>query len=374
MHHNATAAAKPVQPLSEPSHDLSPPQLNALLRGVSRSFYLTLRVLPEAIRPQIGLAYLLARAADTLADSTVLPPQQRLAVLQLFQQQLGGVINATALTEIKSQLVGRLTNPDEVLLLQQLPQLFALLEQQGSGDRSLIERVVTTLSSGMIHDLATFPLEESGEVLALQRWDELDHYTYLVAGCVGEFWTEISIAHLPELRHWQRQHQHHAQLGIRFGKGLQLTNILRDLPRDLRLGRCYLPESLLQKHGFTVAMLQDPRNSSAARPLLHEGIARALEHFAAATEYVTAIPRRSLRLRLAALWPLLIGFGTLERLASSAAWLDSTHVARVERQWVYRMMLLSLLCAGSNRLVRCYVESLSGRVEAWIKNGSSNCL
>lgn len=372
MQHKPTVAAVPVQPLSEPCRDLAPPQLNALLRGVSRSFYLTLRVLPAAIRPQIGLAYLLARAADTLADSTVLPPQQRLAALQLFQQQLGGVINAAALAEIRAQLVGRLANPDEALLLQQLPQLFALLEQQSGEDRGLIEQVVTTLSSGMIYDLTTFPLEESGEVRALQRWDELDHYTYRVAGCVGEFWTGISIAHLPALRRWDGGH--YAQLGIRFGKGLQLTNILRDLPRDLRLGRCYLPESLLQKHGLTLAMLLEQRHSRAARPLLHEGIARALEHFAAATEYVTAIPRRCIRLRLAALWPLLIGFGTLERLASSAAWLDLNHVAKVERRWLYRMMLLSLLCAGSNVLVRRYVKRLSGKIEAWIENSSSNSL
>ena len=35
--------------------------LNELLKQTSRSFYLTLRVLPAAVRPQIGLAYLLAR-------------------------------------------------------------------------------------------------------------------------------------------------------------------------------------------------------------------------------------------------------------------------------------------------------------------------
>ncbi len=42
--------------------------LNDLLKRTSRSFYLTLRVLPAAVRPQIGLAYLLARTTDTVAD------------------------------------------------------------------------------------------------------------------------------------------------------------------------------------------------------------------------------------------------------------------------------------------------------------------
>ena len=43
--------------------------LEGLLKGVSRSFYLTLRVLPANLRQPVGLAYLLARAADTIADT-----------------------------------------------------------------------------------------------------------------------------------------------------------------------------------------------------------------------------------------------------------------------------------------------------------------
>jgi len=56
--------------------------LTGLLKEVSRSFYLTLRVLPVSIRPQIGLAYLLARTTDTIADTQLLPVAQRLEALQ----------------------------------------------------------------------------------------------------------------------------------------------------------------------------------------------------------------------------------------------------------------------------------------------------
>lgn len=361
MQHKS-AVLSSVQPNSQLQENLSAQQLNELLRGVSRSFYLTLRVLPEAIRGQIGLAYLLARAADTLADTTVLPPEQRLAALQLFQQQFEGNVSVAALTDIQSQLVGHLQNGAELLLLNSLPQLFALLGQQSSSDRARIERVVITLGSGMIHDLNTFPLEESGEVRALQTVAELDRYTYMVAGCVGEFWTEMSIAHLPALHHWDSEH--YSGLGVRYGKGLQLTNILRDLPRDLRLGRCYLPQQWLDHHGLKVAMLMERDASGAARPLLNAGIAMALEHFAAAEQYVIAIPRRCLRLRLAALWPLLIGLGTLERLAAAAPkWLDVDEVAKVNRRWIYRMMLLSLLCVASNALIRRWVGRLVAAVE-----------
>ena len=66
------------------------PEWFQLLRAVSRSFYLTLRVLPGAVRPQIGLAYLLARATDTIADTDALPVAQRLDALRLLQERIQG--------------------------------------------------------------------------------------------------------------------------------------------------------------------------------------------------------------------------------------------------------------------------------------------
>ncbi len=67
-------------PASEHAAHSYPPAtfLTSLLRDVSRSFYWTVRILPGAIRPQIGLAYLLARATDTIADTEIVPVTERL--------------------------------------------------------------------------------------------------------------------------------------------------------------------------------------------------------------------------------------------------------------------------------------------------------
>ena len=46
-------------------------KIDALLETTSRSFYPTLKYLPKKTRGQIGLLYLLARVADTIADSKV---------------------------------------------------------------------------------------------------------------------------------------------------------------------------------------------------------------------------------------------------------------------------------------------------------------
>ena len=56
-------------------------QLDALLKRVSRSFYLSLAILPSRVRGQLKSAYLVARAADTIADTRILPADRRLELL-----------------------------------------------------------------------------------------------------------------------------------------------------------------------------------------------------------------------------------------------------------------------------------------------------
>ena len=66
----------------------SPVLLTTLLRDVSRSFYLTLRVLPSRVRTPIGLAYLLARATDTLADASSVPVDVRRRALESLRDRI----------------------------------------------------------------------------------------------------------------------------------------------------------------------------------------------------------------------------------------------------------------------------------------------
>lgn len=327
-----------------------------ILKGVSRSFYLTLRVLPDAVREPIALAYLLARAADTLADTTVLPESERLNYLHCFQGYMTAPESTVGCEEIQGALKGELGNPDEARLLGLLPELFTLLAALDAEDQQRVRQVVETLCSGMVFDLQTFPNEESGELCALQKFADMDRYTYMVAGCVGEFWTEMIMAHTPKLSHWDKAH--YAELGIQFGKALQYTNILRDLPRDLRIGRCYLPQEWLDEYGLTAEALLQAGNSQSAQGLLRQGIDQALDYYAAGAEYVLAIPANCVRLRLAALWPLMIGLETLQQLASAPNWLDKDTVVKVERSWVYGMLWRSLWCVRSDVLLRCWIEEL----------------
>src|SRR5216110_225400 len=95
------------------------------------------------------------------------------------------------------------------------------------------------------------------------------------------------------------------QNGIRFGKGLQLVNILRDLPADLRHGRCYLPEDRLAGLGLKPLDLLNMSNYERLRPFFDGLLNIAEGHLEAGLQYTISLPRCYRRLRLACAWPIL---------------------------------------------------------------------
>lgn len=321
------------------------PSLNDLLKQTSRSFYLTLRVLPRAIRPQISLAYLLARTTDTIADTEILPAPQRLEALQQWRERILGTRN-TPLN--LANLARHQGLPAERILLERGEEALTGLQSLAPADLALVRQVLDTITSGQELDLRRFggqrerPTGGGPELVALQTDAELDDYTYRVAGCVGEFWTAICVDHLfqapplaplrtPEFR----------ALGVRFGKGLQLVNILRDLSSDLQKGRCYLPAQRLAEIGLQPIDLRAPVPAATFGPLYHRYLDQAEAHLAAGWTYTNQIPFARMNLRLACAWPILIGLETLQRLRTAPV-LDPAHRSKVSRADVRRILFRSL--------------------------------
>jgi farnesyl-diphosphate farnesyltransferase len=329
-----------------------------VLPQVSRSFYLSLRVLPQSVRQPIGLAYLFCRAADTIADTALLPRDLRLSYLDQYRAAFGEV-GPAAVATLQEHLTDQQHNLAERELLAHLADCFALLANMEQRDQCYIRDLVLTLTQGMQMDLTAFPGESEGRVEALETRADLERYTYFVAGCVGEFWTRIAAAHIPSLRHWDVAAM--ATQGVRFGKGLQLTNILRDLAQDLRIGRCYLPRVELSALSVQPEELLNPPMLGRVRPLLHDLLDLTLTHYREGWAYTLAIPRREWRLRLACAWPLLIGLSTLALVGRSEQLLDPQVRVKIARVQVYAIVLRSLFTVWSDRaLNRYYGQLLKG--------------
>ncbi|MDH5325156.1 MAG: squalene/phytoene synthase family protein [Gammaproteobacteria bacterium] len=347
--------------------------LSELLKQVSRSFYLTLRALPIGLREPVSVAYLLARAADTVADTDLLPHHKRLRYIERIQQgldqpkdpefsnSLQELIRDTTAADTDQSPHNNGNSEGETQLLAHLQQVYTLFDSLPEADRQKVATVVQTLTSGMVLDLNTFQIQ-AHNISCLQTAKDLDRYTYLVAGCVGDFWTRISIAHYSALNRWSEQH--YVRLGVNYGKALQLTNILRDVPEDLRLGRCYLPQDQLNTYGLSSQQLLHTENSNSAQPLLRHWLSIALSWYRDGQTYCLDIPKSCFRLRLASVLPLSIGLATLEKLALKQNWLDSTSPVKVSRRWVYMLLLFAPFLVSSNRLLHWWFTLLYQKADA----------
>lgn len=308
-------------------------RLNDFLKHVSRSFYLTLRVLPGAVRTQIGLAYLLARATDTVADTEVISVKERLETLRRLRQRIWGEANQPLSLPIHG------TGPEQELV-QNIEHVFDVLATFSPSDQQRIRELLETITSGQELDLVRFGNATERNIVALNTPDELDDYTYRVAGCVGEFWTRMCLAHL--FPNATLDDKFLFENGVRFGKGLQLVNVLRDIPRDLRNGRCYLPLSQLAGAGLRPGDLLNSAHESRFRPIYDRWLTLAESHLRAGWEYTNALPRRAARIRLACAWPILIGLRTLNRLKVEPI-LDPDRRIKVSRPEVRHIMLRTAL-------------------------------
>jgi len=313
-------------------------ELRDLLRDTSRSFYLTLRVLPSRVREPIGLAYLLARATDTVADTGLVPVAERLEALNALRDRILGTRPASVDFSRLAAVQGGGDSDAERRLLLRTEAAIRQLNVLSPDDRGEVQKVLTTITGGQVLDLQRFGGPAAG-VRALESESDLDDYTHRVAGCVGEFWTRLTRRHcFPDASLDDGQF---LADGIRFGRGLQLVNILRDVPKDLQAGRCYLPRAGLEALGLTPDALRDPAMEPRVRPLYMACWQRAMQHLEAGWRYTNTIPRAHCRLRLACAWPVLLGVRTLALLRTGAV-LDPTRRIKVSRGDVRGILLGSV--------------------------------
>jgi farnesyl-diphosphate farnesyltransferase len=241
------------------------------------------------------------------------------------------------------------SNEAERTLIEQLPALLDWLDELEAGDRDEVRDVLDKINRGQRLDLERFG--ESDEIRALANAAELDEYTYLVAGCVGEFWTRICFAHVKNFS--ERSESEMRELGVRYGQGLQLINILRDAGDDLRQGRCYFPADELNSLGVSVGEVL--RQPARVGPVITRWRYKAGHGLEAGIDYACAIRNR--RIRFATVLPALIGTRTLALLRDEGPAIFERRV-KVPRHEVRKMILASAL--ASPQSLRRTFEELQG--------------
>ena len=202
-------------------------EIPVLLRAHARTMDLSLRLLPRALRQPLGLAYLLARASDTIADSGLMPREERIAWLE----RMHAALTAEQIGTLFPAKIPEALSPAERGLMDSFPRLVALLKE--CSDREELVALWREILEGQLFDLRRFapgsaPLDHA----------ELERYCDLVAGSVGRCWTRLIARHAPDTL-LTPPHEL-LPLASDYGKGLQLLNILRDREADHAIGRHYV--------------------------------------------------------------------------------------------------------------------------------------
>ena len=292
-----------------------------LLKAVSRSFYLTIYWLPAAMRSGVALGYMLARATDSVADTSSAAPEQRESVLLAMGQAIAGDASDAEVEDLLQSLAGDMAmsqaNPAERTLLLRFGDCLRALDTFPMEQRTCIRKVLRTIIDGQLWDITYFQARS-----AVTCDEQTKLYTYQVAGCVGEFWTELGLSAMgagfcdPEKRELM------LQAGIRYGQGLQLINILRDQEEDAERGRSYLCSD-------------SSKWLNRADYYMNDGI-----------DYCRRL--RGFRLRFASMLPALIGKKTIALLRRAT---PNCGKVKIPRRAVYGCMLKALLLSslGSGR-------------------------
>ena len=281
-----------------------------LLRDVSRSFYLSLRILPGRMRPPCALGYLLARLSDTIADTVSLSSSTRLQLLRDFRKSLRGSLPYRQLHEsLCNSLQPHVSHPGERRLVDATEACFQQFSALDPRLAHAVSEVVQTITTGQESDLRNFAARASGTLHSLRTSDQLLTYADQVAGSVGRFWTTVGFLCYPR---FSKLLPHDlSELGTRFGQALQLVNILRDLPEDLDRGRCYLPLEELDQNGWRHSLPW--RTQTGILQIVSAGWEKRAEAgLREGLEYANSLRLR--RIKIATALPSVLGLQTIALL------------------------------------------------------------
>ena len=316
--------------------------LETLLKNTSRSLYLSARILPDAMRPAFSVAYLLCRYADTIADTSLLPAQRRLYWIKRFPVIIEKQ-PAEEVTQLAREIEGGSENPYEKILIQHLPDCLQAFNQIKKEQRPFIIEVAQAVCTGMEIDLTSFP--GGAHLTSFQKQTDLEHYCRLMGGRPGLFWSQL----IYNTSNIQAQQDDFYQWGQCIGDTLQIVNILRDLPKDLQIGRCYFPQEDLQKARLVPTDLLNPQNSTRFEPIKQKWILWGLARLQNGISYFGCLPKSNFRQRAAVAWPILWAADTLYKIYQTPDLLNSQKRVKIPRATIYFTWLLTPLLWISNR-------------------------
>ncbi len=323
-----------------------------ILPQVSRTFALSVRVLPGELGRAVLAAYLLCRIADTIEDAPQLDAQVKAATLDRFLLCFDDPGLASALAVELGAMTG---DAAHVQLGGRADRVFALFASLPVATQRHVYRWVAEMGRGMRKFVLLYP-----NGIRIQTIEEYKEYCYYVAGTVGYMLTDLWHEHSHAVS--ETVYRKLREKSRQFGEALQTVNILKDVATDAEHeNSIYIPERALREHGSGHATILSPAHARENHAALTDLVKLAWTDLEDAVRYLLMVPRRAWSIRTFCVWPLLFAFATLRDLTQTRAMLERGGVVKITRAEVKSLLLLAPLLVGSNRAVRWLVERVKLR-------------
>ncbi|HSM72821.1 MAG TPA: squalene/phytoene synthase family protein [Anaerolineales bacterium] len=317
--------------------------LKKLLRTASRTFAIGIEQLPGVLCDAGTVAYLLLRVSDYLEDNEEMPGEEKIALLNLWEQILKG--NA-GVEELMSQIQNADTsNPDSVVA-QHAADILAQLDSLPEAVQKIIKDHVINSTQGMARWVARGP-QVNDEA-------DMDDYMFEVAGRVGYLLTHLFAWYSRAIRN---KKDILLPLAREFGLALQTVNVIRGLRKDYERGWVYIPKNFLAAVNLTAHELFQPENSDEAIKVLDMLADKAERHLHSALTCVKSLPRWQHRIRLACIFPLMFAIRTLAISRRNVQVFESE--AKITREEVRQIVKDATLWGWSNSWLDSYYQKLN---------------
>jgi farnesyl-diphosphate farnesyltransferase len=323
-----------------------------ILPAVSRTFAVSIRLLPGRLRDAVGTAYLLCRIADTVEDAPELAADAKASLLGVLAACFDDEASIARFVEGSVTVTG---DDAHLRLVRNAALVFESYAALPRPTRRVIRRWVREMIVGMRKFVLAYP-----HGIRIQSLDEYKEYCYYVAGTVGYLLTDLWHEHSPSIG--PRRYEALRRRSRAFAEALQTVNILKDVARDAEHeNSIYIPEQLLRDAGSGHATILAGDRAEQNQAALGQLIQLAWHDLDQATAYLLDIPRRAPEIRLFCALPLLFAHATLRDLTRTPGAIVRREVVKISRAEVKAITVLSRLLVFSNRLLTWLVARTRAR-------------
>jgi len=305
------------------------------VRGVSRTFALTVDVLEEPMSSYVCLGYLVCRVADTVEDASHIPPAEQAALLETYDAVLDPD-DQTEAADFRADVDEWIPQADDRSedwdTVAETERVIATFDALPTDVRAAVVPPARELVSGMAEFVRRYA-DEGG--LRVDDRTELDEYCYYAAGTVGNLITNL----LTRGELAEERVETLYDTAEEFGLLLQLVNVAKDVHDDFtEENNVYLPAAWLADEGVAQESITEPENHSAVAQVVSRTAGYARTFLDDAQTYLEHVPLVDGNTLEAWAIPFLLAVGTLRELAANPEDAVDGSGVKVSREEVFAVV------------------------------------